>query len=426
MPERHLPVRPDLKQLKNQAKELLRAMHRGDADATADLRQFHPNQIEPSSAKLADAQLVLARSYLSPSWPRLVQSCNLIDAIWRDDLDAVRDLITKNPDLLHENAGIRNSNWGLPMSYAANLGRDRIIQMLHDLGATDHEPALIRAELQSQVATGRLIHKLMGSPVLTAGRMFLRDPAYTLSASGTALALELGAQVRDEHGRAAPVDVVLETDSRNPEAKHAILQMYVEHGLELPDSPVMALHRGRIDLLEKHLQHDPGLLHRTFSYREIFPPEMGCKYSDDGESLATFATPLGGTTLLHIAIDYNELEIARWLLEKGVDVNAKAELDADGFGGHTPLFNAVVAQPHFWTNFRKQPDEAHFARLLLGFGAAPNARASLRKKLHPGYGPDILHEYRDVTPLAWGQRFHKQVFVSQEALRLVREAGGAV
>jgi ankyrin repeat protein len=254
--------------------------------------------------------------------------------------------------------------------------------------------------------------------------MFLRDPAYTLSASGTALALELGAQVKDEYGRAAPVDVVLETDSRNPQAKHAILEMYVRHGLELPDTPIMALHRGRIDLLEKHFQRSPGLLRRRFTYQEIFPPELGCHYSEDGEPLATFATPLGGTTLLHIAIDYDEFEIARWLLSRGADPNAKAEVDRDGFGGHTPLFNSVVAQPHFWTNHLKKPDEAPFTQLLLEHRADPNARASLRKMLHPGYGPDTMHEYRDVTPLAWGKRFHRQKFVSQRALELVREAGG--
>ena len=56
--------------------------------------------------------------------------------------------------------------------------------------------------------------------------------------------------------------------------------MYVQHGLELPDTPVMALHRGRIDLLEEHLRRDPGLLRRTFSHREIYPAEMGCKRAD--------------------------------------------------------------------------------------------------------------------------------------------------
>jgi hypothetical protein len=423
MPERHLPVRPDLTQLKNQAKDLLRAIHAGDADAIAEFRQFHPENIDPAAAKLADAQLALARSYQAASWTRVVQACNLIDAIWRDDLEAVRELVTRNLRLLREDARIRNCNWGPPMSYAANLGRDRIIEMLHAMGATDHVRALIRAELQSQIATARLLHKLMGSPMLTDGRKFLDGPAYTLSASGTALALELGAQVKDERG-GAPVDVVLETDSRKPEAKHAILEMYVEHGLELPDTPLMALHRGRINLLERHLQRDPGLLQRTFSYHEIFPPELGCHYSENGESLATFATPLGGTTLLHIAIDYDELEIARWLLDRGADANAKAQVDRDGFGGHTPLFSGVVAQPHFWMNHLNKSDEARFTRLLLDYGADPNARASLRKKLNPGYGPDTMHEYRDVTPLAWGQRFHRQKFVSKDALRLIREAGG--
>jgi len=423
MPERHLPVRPDLTQLKNQAKDLLRAIRRGDAAAVGEFREFHSPKIDLASAKLSDVQLALARSYQAPSWPRLVQACNLIDAIWRDDAIAIRKLLKQNPALLHENAGIRNSNWGPPMSYAANLGRDRIIEMLHAMGATDHIPALIRAELQGQIPTARLLHKLMGSPVLADGRMFLRDPAYTVSASGTALVFELGAQVKDEYGRAAPVDVVLETDSRKPEAKHAILQMYVEHGVELPDTPVMALHRGRIDLLEKLLRRDPDLLRRTFSYREIFPPELGCHYSEDGDSLATFATPLGGTTLLHIAIDYDELEIGHWLLDRGADVNAKAEVDRDGFGGHTPLFNCVVAQPHFWVNHKNKNDEARFTRLLLDHGADTNAIASLRKKLHPGYGPDTMHEYREVTPLAWGERFHCQKFVSREALRLICQAG---
>jgi len=421
VPERSLPVRPDLTQLKNQAKDLLSGLQRGEEAAVADFRKFHPGNIDPASAKLADTQLALARSYDAPSWPRLVQACKLIDAIWRDDLESVRELITQNPNLLHENSRIRNDNWGPPMSYAANIGRDRIIEMLHAMGATDHLPAIIRAELQSQIPTARLLHKLMGSPVLTDGRMFLRDPAYTLSASGTALALELGAQVQDEYGRAAPVDVVLETDSRNPEAKHAILEMYVEHGIELPDTPVMALHRGRIDLLEKHLHRDSLLLRRTFSYQEIFPPDLGCHYSEEGDPLATFATPLGGTTLLHIAIDYAELDIGRWLLSHGADVNAKAEVDHDGFGGHTPLFNSVVAQPNFWVNHRKDNDEARFTRLLLDHGADPSARASLRKRLHPGYGPDTLHQYRDVTALDWGAGFHRQKFVSQQALRLIRE-----
>ena len=154
MSDRHLPVRPDLVQLRHQAKDLLRAIHRGEASAIADLAHFHPSRIHPAAARLADAQLVLARSYESPSWPRLVLACTLIDAIWRDDVDSVRDLITRHPNLVHEDALIRkNSNWGPPMSYAANLGRDAIIELLHERGATDLRHALDRATLQGRIAS---------------------------------------------------------------------------------------------------------------------------------------------------------------------------------------------------------------------------------------------------------------------------------
>ena len=418
MPDRRLPVRPDLQQLKHQAKDLLRAVRRGDPPAIAHVERHHPEKVDPNDVTLADAQLVLARSYRAPSWARLVQACELVDAIWRDDVEAVRRLVRQNPRLLHEETLIRkDSSWGPPMTYAANLGRDRIIDALLELGATDLGTAVGRAALQGQIGTARGLHERMGAPRPSADA--LAGPAYTLSATGTALMLELGAPVRDAGGnRLARVDVVLETDSRTPSAKHEILEMYVRHGLALPDTPPMAVHRGRLDLLEKHLARDSGLLRRTFTYEEIYPPELGCH----GE--ATHGTPLAGATLLHMAIDYDEMEVARWLLERGMDVDAKAGVDGDGFGGHTALFATVVSQPSFWMNHHGGPQAAPFAQLLLDHGADPNARASLRKQLHPGYGEDTMHEYRDVTPLSWGERFHDQRFVSRPAMRLIAARGG--
>jgi hypothetical protein len=442
--DRHLPVRPNLDQLKHQAKDLLGEIRRGEKSAIEEFKKYHPKGEQPAHPlpqvvltasknapdriKLADAQLALARSYGVPSWPRLVQACKLIDAIWRDDLNTVRELALKYPRLLHENArGTEKCNWGPPMSYAANLGRDQIIKLLYELGATDLPHAIDRATLQSKSGTARMLHEMMGSP--RPPHDSLGGPAYTLSASGTALMLEFGAQVRDARGnRLAPVDVVLETDSRNPSAKHQILELYVQHGLELPDTPTMALHRGRIDLLEEHLRRDPQLLQRTFTHEEIYPPEFGCH----DEVLATQGTPLKGATLLHMCVDYDEIEIARWLLESGMNVDAKAAVDRDGFGGHTSLFATVVSQPNFWMNHQNKPQVAPFTQLLLdprwNGGADPNARASLRKQLHPGYGPkydiDTMYEYRDVTPLSWGRRFHAKVFVSEPAMRLIIEMGG--
>jgi hypothetical protein len=420
-----LPVRPDLGQLRQQAKELLAAIHSGDPEALAELQQHHPEPpVDPPSLKLAGAQLVLARSYQASSWARLVQAVNLANAIWRDDVRAVLDLVSQHRHLLSEPTLLRrDSNWGPPMTYAANLGRDRIVQALHEAGATDHRTAWGRAVLQGKIETAKLLVLLLGKPVLPDDG--LGGPAYTLSVEGTVYALGVGVRVYDGNGKLlAPVDVVLETDGRNPAAKHRILELYEQHGVVYPDTPVMALHRGRIDLLAEHLRRDPELLRRTFSHREIYPSEMGCLDPIN----ATVGTPLGGTTLLHLCVDYDEMEIALWLLDHGMDVNARSAVGASGFGGYTALFATVVSQPNFWMNYNHRgPYIAPFTQLLLERGADPNIRASLWKRLHPGHAKHAdgaRHEYRDVTALSWGKRFHAPIFVSEPALRLIEAAGG--
>jgi len=327
--------------------------------------------------------------------------------------------VRKHPRLLQEAArGIADSNWGPPMSYAANIGQDGIIEMLREMGATDVQHAFDRACLQGQLETARRL-VAMGAHV-TPGCVM--GPCETINDSGLALLLELGAELADEHGdRMAPVALLLQTYSRWPAGKHRCLEIVAQHGVKLPDTPVMALHRGRIDLLEEHLRRDPHLVSRTFSHEEIYPPELGCSAD---HTYALHGTPLAGTTLLHICVDFDEIEIARWLIGHGADVNAKAEIDAEGFGGHTPLFGCVVSQAYLC---RRQQD-AQFARLLLDHGADPNARASLRKQLR--FVPDeSMHEYRDVTPISWGERFHGpgshgHTWVSRPAMQLIAERGG--
>jgi hypothetical protein len=423
MPVRRLPVRPDLDQLHRQARELLRAIHAGQAEAIAELREHHPDAIDPAAAKLADAQLVLARSYEASSWTRLAHAVQLADAIWRDDLDSVRALTTRNPALIHEDVLIRrDSNWGPPMTYAANLGRDRIIRFLHSHGATDLKSAAGRATLQGKAGTLRMILELAGRPPLD--KSSLAGPAYTLSVEGTAVIFMLGARVDGPNGvDQNTMEHLLGTDSRNPPAKHRILELYVEHGFEPPDTPVMALHRGRIDLLEAHLARDPDLLTRTFDIADVFPLAPACSrhpYTAQG-------TPVHGTTLLHLAAYFDELEIAEWLLDKGMDPDVRAAIDADGFGGYTPLFSTVVSQRNFWVNYGQgQPDEARFTRLLLDRGAGPNIRASLRARLEEGHGGGPLREYRDVTPLGWGEAYHARIFVSRESQRLIEVRGGGL
>jgi ankyrin repeat protein len=410
MTDRWLPVHPSLRQLKNQAKELLRSIRRGDPAALADLEAHHPKRPASGDATLVDAQLVLARSYGVSSWPRLLLACEVTDAICHDRVDDLRDLMLKHPSLLSENArGTATCNWGPPMSYAANLGRMRIIDMLRGLGASDLTHAFDRACLQGEIATARQLLAMGARPPRDA----FVGPAETLNPGAMRFLLELGVEISDASGDPlGPIGMVLDGYGRNPDGKHECLELLAKHvGVTLPDTPTMAVHRGRIDLLESHVKRDPHLLSRTFSLTEIYPPELKCHPE------ALHATPLAGATLLHMAVDYDEMEIARWLLDRGMDVNARAEVDAEGFGGHTALFGCVVAQS---IRMRESDD---FAELLLGHGADPNVRVSLRKRLL-GVGDELMHEFRGVTPLSWGERFHERSFVSERSMRLIARHGG--
>ena len=411
MAKRFLPVSPNLEQLRHQAKDLLRAIRRGEPAALEDLASHHPERVEPAEAKLADAQLALARSYGLPSWPRLVIACRMTHAIWRDDLDTVRRLVRKQPQLLREPArGVQGCNWGPPMSFAANVGNERIIAMLRGMGAEDVQQAFARAVLRGKIDAARQLLAMGARPL--PGEVM--GPCEGQNADGLALLLELGADLADEHGnRIAPVSMLLGTYARNVDGKHRCLEMCAAEGVELPDTPPMAVHRGRIDLLEALLKRDPRMLERTFTADEIYQPAVG--HPADRSLMCHMTAPAGGT-LLHLSVDCEEIEIARWLIEKGADVNAKATIEANGFGGHTPLFGCVVVMS-------LRSDDA-FARLLLDNGADPNARASMAKRVVDEGEDESEHEFHDVTPLGWGERFHYQKYVNRAAMQLIAERGG--
>ena len=58
-------------------------------------------------------------------------------------------------------------------------------------------------------------------------------------------------------------------------------------------------------------------------------------------------TSLKGVTSLHICAEYNSVRCAAVLIKAGANVNARADVDADGFGGHTPLFHTVNQHRNF-------------------------------------------------------------------------------
>ena len=78
--------------MRNEAKDLLRDVRAEAPSALDEFREFHPGRIHPAIAALADAQLVLARSYGASSWPQLAAAVKAIDAISHDDFEALREV----------------------------------------------------------------------------------------------------------------------------------------------------------------------------------------------------------------------------------------------------------------------------------------------------------------------------------------------
>jgi hypothetical protein len=402
---RDLPAHPHLDVPKKQAQELLSESKKKLPDALDRLRRRHPrfqttdDDFIANHVKLSDAQMVIAREYGFTSWTILKKRitgntvAQLIDkAIRGNDHAAVKQLLTAYPGLL--DVPVVSGNWGPPLSHAANLGRLDMVKTIASLGAKDVQHAFDRALLHGDLEVAGWLHEQGGS--FTPG--IIMGACETLNDRGFGFLDDAGVPLTDAKGdRLAPLALVLETYSRNSNGKHAILRRFQKRGYQWEDSPMMAFHCGDQDRLQRHLQNDPQLFHRRFSYREIYPPELGC--ADDNRS-GLHGTPIGGTTLLHLSIDFDEREIFDWLLDNGADVNAAAAIDEEGFGGHTPLFNAMLSK----TYAGGRQHTAYMIRRLLAQGAAPDVRVDLRKYLdwrdEPGW-----HIAKNVTPLEWANSF---------------------
>lgn len=416
---RDLPAQPHLDVPKQQARELLGQCKANSNDAFHRVRRQHPrfhtagDQVISSRLKLSDAQLVIAREYGFSSWAELKQRINgntvaqLIDkAIRSNDAKGVTQLLTAYPNLLH--VPVRSGNWGPPMSHAANLDLLDMVKTIAALGAKDFQHAFDRALLHGDIETAKWLHEQ--GAAFTPG--IIMGSCETLNDRGFGFLDDAGIPLTNGQGdKLAPLAMVLETYSRNPIGKHTILQRFKARGYHWADTPIMAFHCGDLDQLKTLCLRDPQLVHRRFGYREIYPAELGC--SDDLRS-GLHGTPIAGTTLLHLSIDFDEREIFDWLLEQGADVNATALIDEEGFGGHTPLFNAIVSDAY--VNGRQR--DAYMAHRLLDLGADIHLRVNLRKYLdwreEPGW-----HTARNVTPLEWAADFPERGWVNQQVVSMI-------
>lgn len=131
-------------------------------------------------------------------------------------------------------------------------------------------------------------------------------------------------------------------------------------------------------------------------------------------------TPLEGASLLHVAAEFGHARSAEALLELGVPVDARAAIDSDGLGGHTPLFHTVNSNAN-----RAAP----VMGLLLAAGADPQLRVP---GLTWGRGFDWESTFFDLTPIAYAQlgslpQMHRDPrHVDENVRRLLAAAGRPV
>jgi ankyrin repeat protein len=405
-PARQLPDNPDLRHLKDQAKDLLKA---GQAES------------------LARAQFQIARQYGFASWPKLkahVESLQLTGqlklAIDANDLEEVKRLMTRHPQLHRAPIGYGKNG---PLTWVAECRVPRVppdetrlamARWMIENGSDVHQGGdgpLMRAALDDSrlpmtellVAHGADVNALWGGTYA-----IICAPLEAFAPRTLQWLLDHGA---DLHGAANcdPIEWLTCIYSRRAKEKNGCFEIVGAAGFALADTPVMALHRGRLDLLEEHLDRDPSLLERRFTYGEIF-------FNRDGAPGDAYpATPVSGGTLLHLALEFDDIDVARWLIERGADVNARAIEGSQGFAGHTPLFHTVVTLAYARDDSR--------ARLLLDHGADPNARVTFPQEamFHGNVPAEALH---DVTPIGYARRHPDQGTLNPRAIAAIIERGG--
>jgi ankyrin repeat protein len=333
-----LPDRPNLRHLHDQAKDLARS---------------------GATSTLADAQLQIARQYGFASWPKLKQHVIALElagqlkhAIACDDLARVEELLTSNAALRQL---VRDDTCIMP----TRPGRIPMMELLLRYGADVNG-------------------------LCWGWFPMLFFPCENLEPEPLKWLLDHGADpnrgVAHDPGTTA-LDYVLRTYPRDPQQHTACIESLLAAGArtryDLPG--VFAILRGRNDELSALLDADPSLVDRRY-------PELDC-----GASGGRLMTVRGGT-LLHVAAEYGFLDASRILLDRGADVNARAQIDANGIGGQTPIFHAL-------THFKGVTPEV--GQLLIARGADLTIRARVPGHYeHPG---EILEvsaaEYAKLFPL---------------------------
>ncbi len=108
---------------------------------------------------------------------------------------------------------------------------------------------------------------------------------------------------------------------RGPKFKECV-KVFTDYGLNFDDKILLAVLMDDAATLDKQLISNKEALKNKYTFDCAF-------------------TPLSDASLLHICAEYNHLDCAKDLVKHGADINVKAGIDENGFGGQTPIFHTV-------------------------------------------------------------------------------------
>jgi ankyrin repeat protein len=147
------------------------------------------------------------------------------------------------------------------------------------------------------------------------------------STSGIREALDAGADPRSPIGGKTPIQILVEMYNRSSRFADC-LRLMLDAGATLQDPALEAALLDDDDRLRRLVSTSPDTLSRRLS--------MNCAF-----------TSLRGVSLLHVCAEYNSVNCTRFILEKGVSADVRADIDSDGLGGHTPIFHAVNSNHNY-------------------------------------------------------------------------------
>lgn len=336
----------------------------------------------------------------------------LKQAIDTNDLVAVTDLMTRNPELHRAPLGYGRNG---PLTWVAECrvpweppgpARLAIAKWMIEHGSDVHQGGdgpLMRAALNDDRIPMMELLLSHGADVNAEWNGYFPivfAPCEGMHPKALKWLLDNGANPNcDNPQRKYPgtaLDYVIGTYARSPERLSSCIDVLLEAGGTTKyDAPgVLHVLRGRLGRLAAQLEAEPQLAHRRF-------PELDCG-STGGRRLL-----LQGATLLHVAAEFGNVGAAQLLLDRGAGVNARASVSESGLGGQTAIFHAV-------TQFRDQG--LPMAQLLVDRGADLRVRVRL-----PGHY-DRPDEVIECTPLGYAQHFQDES-LSARTIAFLRERG---